>query len=205
MVIEKAQLDALKELINIGIGQAAGVLNQMTHCHIELDVPSVSLLTWEQLAGEMRPRKDELLAGVKLEFSGPFSGFSQLIFDMDSASRIAALLTGEELGSEDLEMVRVGTLSEVGNILLNGVMGSIVNMLHKRLSFRVSVYEEGTVEDFLSGMGVQLDSYVLVARTGLTIQDQLVQGEIILLFKAGSLDQLLLAVDGMISAADESE
>jgi chemotaxis protein CheY-P-specific phosphatase CheC len=42
------QLDALRELINIGIGRAAGVLNEMLSAHIQLYVPDVEILSAEE-------------------------------------------------------------------------------------------------------------------------------------------------------------
>ncbi len=45
MELTAAQLDALKELINIGIGRAAGMLNDMVNSHVSLQVPQVRILS----------------------------------------------------------------------------------------------------------------------------------------------------------------
>uniref|UniRef100_A0ACD5GZE0 Uncharacterized protein n=1 Tax=Desertifilum tharense IPPAS B-1220 TaxID=1781255 RepID=A0ACD5GZE0_9CYAN len=51
-----------------------------------------------------------------------------MIFPTESASTLVSLLTGEKPGTPDLEAVKIGTLLEVGNIVLNGVVGTVSNL-----------------------------------------------------------------------------
>ena len=73
-------VDALKELINIGVGRAAGVLNQMVRSHIILQVPAVKVLRIDQLAEELVEFGEGPLAVVSLDFQGAFSGVAELLF-----------------------------------------------------------------------------------------------------------------------------
>ena len=50
------QLDVLKELVNVGIGQAAGMLNEMIEFRIRLQVPAISLLSLSETQQELGKR-----------------------------------------------------------------------------------------------------------------------------------------------------
>lgn len=189
------QLDTLTEFISIGVGRAAQALNEMVNAHVNLQVPFVKVLTLLQLREEMQELNNNRLATVKLGFSGPFSGTAAIVFPPDSASKLVAVLTGEEPGTPDLDAVRAGTLSEVGNIVLNGVMGSIGNIIKARIVYSLPVYMEDTVESLLAPEKLSSVRVVLLVRTHFIIRQHRIEGDIILLFGVGSFDALLAALD----------
>ena len=121
------QHDALREMVNIGVGRAASILSQMLEHPIQLQVPNVEILPVEDLAPALDALAKARLASVQMGFKGEFSGLALLLFPTNSASNLVALLTGEEPGTPDLDSLRSATLTEVGNILVNGVMGAIAN------------------------------------------------------------------------------
>jgi chemotaxis protein CheC len=196
--ISSHHIDVIKELINIGVGRAAGVLNEMTRFHVTLDVPFVKVFSISTLAKEIEELGTRSLAAVRLCFRGPFSGSAVLVFPADSASNLVAVLTGEEPGTYDIDSVRAGTLTEVGNIVLNGVMGSLGNVLSQRIDYSLPSYIEDSFENLVS-----LDEFiassqsVLLVRTRFTIQQLHIEGNIILFFELGSFDALLAAIDAM--------
>jgi chemotaxis protein CheC len=194
MKLSTAQVDALKELINIGVGRAAGVLNEMVQAHISLQVPFVQILSSNEFRDNVSTLGEGQLAAVRLGFSGSFCGTAELVFPPESASNLVSVVTGEEPGTPELDAVRSGTLSEVGNILLNGVMGSIGNVLQRRVHYSLPNYIEDTLDNLVSPEGLESDSTILMARTRFTIEQLQVEGDIILLFEVGSFDELLAAL-----------
>lgn len=195
-------LDVLQELINIGVGRAAGVLNEMIGCHISLQVPSINIISPWELHHELEERiQGEQVVAVRLGFTGSFTGTAQMVFPADSASMLVALLTGEEVGTPDLDSVKIGTLSEVGNIVINGVMGSISNVLQQRLDYSLPTYIEGSVDNLLPLPDFAANGTVLVAQTHFTIEQLQISGDFILLFKVGSFNALLSAIDLAVGGA----
>lgn len=189
------QIDALKELINIGVGRAASVLSEMVHCHISLQVPFIKILSPITLKKEMEELGRYQIAAVRLGFKGPFSGSAALVFPPDSASKLVAVLTGEEPGSLDLDSVRAGTLCEVGNIVINGVMGSVANVLKRSINYSLPNYMEDSIDNLLASDEPAPDATVLLARTRFTIEQLQIEGDIILIFEVGSFDALLAAIN----------
>lgn len=191
------QIDALKELINIGVGRAAGMLNEMVNSRVYLQVPSVRVFSLLEAKKELGRLGGDRLAAVQLLFKGPFSGTAALVFPAESASNLVAVLTGEEPGTYDLDSVRAGTLSEVGNIVINGVMGSIGNMLKERISYSFPKYTEDTIENIFAPSDLDPSAGVLLARTRFTVKEFQVEGDIILVFEVGSFDILLASIDAI--------
>lgn len=196
MELTADQLDALKELVNVGIGHAAGMLNEMIEFRIRLNVPVVGLLTLSELQQELGGRLGlEELAAVKLDFSGSFAGTAQLIFPTESAATLVAILTGEEASSPDLDSLKIGTLTEVGNIVINGVMGSISNMLTQPLHYDVPTYLEEDIQHLMPLEDSDPAANVLLAQARFDVEELEVQGDIVLFFGVGSFDTLLTAID----------
>ncbi|MEM7349397.1 MAG: chemotaxis protein CheC [Acidobacteriota bacterium] len=188
-------LDAISELMNIGVGRSAGMLNEMIGSSIELIVPSVKILKISELTVELGGEPGGVYSFIRLPFQGPIHGTAALVFPPDSAAQLVAVLTGEEPGTADLDTVRAGTLSEVGNIVINGVMGSFGNILRLPLTYELPFYFEGLPEHLLQHQLAETDPEMLLAHTRFTVRDLEIQGTILLVFEVRSFDALLTAVD----------
>ncbi|MCP6760746.1 MAG: chemotaxis protein CheC [Fischerella sp. CENA71] len=199
MNVTADQLDALQELINIGVGRAASLLNEMLDSHIRLEIPFVKVLTAADTYHELATRfQNDSLATVRLGFTGSFYGTAGLIFPTESASTLVAILTGEEPGSADLDAVKIGTLSEIGNIVINGVMGSISNVLKQHMNYTIPVYLEDTIENLLLSTRVS-DSNIILAQARFAIEQLEIIGDIILVFEVSTFDALINAIAKEIS------
>jgi len=187
--------DALKELINIGVGKAAGVLSDMLRCHISLQVPFIKVLTRNELRNEIEELSRDTVSAVRLGFKGSFTGTAALVFPPDSASKLVSVLVSEEPEDMDFDSLRVGTLSEVGNIVINGVMGSISNILKQHINYSLPAYIEDNIENLLMADNLLTDITVLLAHTRFRIEKFYIEGDIILIFEAGSFGALISAID----------
>ncbi|MBD1913815.1 MULTISPECIES: chemotaxis protein CheC [unclassified Leptolyngbya] len=205
-LITEEQLDALQEFINIGVGRAAGMLNEMVESPIFLNVPVLKVFTTEALKREVVARfSNHCLSIVRLNFSGVFSGSAELVFPTESASALVSLLTGEDRNSPDLDEVKIGTLTEVGNIVINGVLGSISNLLKQQMDYMLPIYFEDTIEGLLnSSYSFDADTVFLLAQTKFEIKQLEIMGEIILIFEMSSFGELLGRIDEELSLLSQS-
>lgn len=206
MNLSDEQKDILQELVNIGVGRAAGVLNDMIGFPISLRIPYIEVFSSPELQPELEIRfNGDLLSTVSLNFSGSFAGTAELIFPMESASSLVAVLTGETPGSIDLDAVKIGTLLEVGNIVLNGVMGSLSNILTNHLEYSLPTYTEGKVDNLHTSQQLENNPSVMLAHTRFIIEQLQIAGNIILIFKVGSFDAVLKAIDQACGGDDERD
>lgn len=195
MPLTSLQLDILQELINIGVGRAAGMLNQMVNTHIQLQVPVLRVLTPGQLADMYATRPNSVFSAVQLSFTGEFAGISALIFPPESASKLVHVVLGKESMPEG-DSMRTATLQEVGNIVLNGVMGSIANILREPLRYSPPDYLEADIASIIG----QDKGMVLVASTQFSMKDHLIDGEVLIIFSLSSFDSLLGAIDALAAS-----
>jgi len=199
MQLSELQLDTLTELINIGVGRAAGVLNQMTQFPVKLQVPAITLLRPQQLAKESGLNDDDPFASVQLNFKGLFSGNAALVFPTNSAVKLVSILTGESPAS-DIDEITVGTLNEVGNIVLNGIMGSISNVLEQGLKYSLPSYSEQALIELYDIDHLKPESIILIGKTQFSVEEIHIEGEILLIFELGSFDALINAIDNILAA-----
>ncbi|MBF0343894.1 MAG: chemotaxis protein CheC [Nitrospirae bacterium] len=191
MVLNTFQVDALTELINIGVGRAAGVLNEMLMAHVSLQVPSIRLITRSNIKQELEGLFGKSASIVRMGFRGPFSGIASLIFPPDSAANLIGLLIGDLNMEADMDAIKIGTLTEVGNIVLNGVMGSLANILMKHVEYSIPIYQDSNVHNFITPYDTTEQPIILLARTRFRIETQLIEGDIILVFEVGSFESLI--------------
>ena len=134
------QVDAITELLNIGVGRAASSMSEMIDQHIELAIPHVTIGHLHELIDSVAHDGDVSI--VEQRFSGRFTGMSALMFPTESAQSMVYLLMGEEIPddapSEELEMERESVLTEVGNVLINCLMGSLGNILEEHLGLQIA-------------------------------------------------------------------
>lgn len=200
MQISAEQLDALQELLNIGVGRAAGSLNQMLEKPIRLHIPFLQLGKLDELSQEIQKMKDTTLSSVQLPFKGTFSGSSCLLFPTDSAKALVIALTGEPDDPDTMDSLRESTLTEIGNIVLNGVMGSFANILNHQIIYSVPYYQETSIQGLLQPTPSDSSEVILWARTQFTVEEYDLTGDILLMFGIPDLGLLLNAVSEFLHA-----
>lgn len=201
MHLTDCQLDILRELINIGVGKAGGLINQMVKSHVRLELPEILVLSSDEMAEYIRARGTEVLSTVRMGFRGPFSGWSGLIFPRESASWLVSQLLGGEpdpsdIGDMDFDSLRIGTIQEVGNIVLNGVMGSIVNVLKVNIEYFPPDYFETDLKGLLGAENTNT-SMVLMIKTQFLMEKGVAEGEVVIIFHIATFENLLKALDDL--------
>jgi chemotaxis protein CheC len=194
--IEQLDLDALTELINMGVGRAAHALNDLTGSHIHLRVPSLEIFRFGESERLSERFGTEPVAAVMQNFFGSYKGRAALIFPTDSAVNLVTGVTGEEPEAEDLDAIQSGTLAEIGNIVINALIGTIGNILGNRLEFDLSEYHRDTIINLIQDSTAQQEqSFILVSEVHFLIEKLDISGHIILTFDIDSLEALFMLID----------
>ncbi len=116
------QLDALRELANIGSGTAAGALSSMLGCPVDVSVPSANALPLAD-AVEAAGAPDEIVTAILLPIFGSFDAQVLLLFPPEDAATLCRLL-----GVEPDTEVGLSALGEIGNILGSAYVGALGTM-----------------------------------------------------------------------------
>lgn len=132
-VLTEFELDALTELVNIGVSRAAASLREMVGEQVHLSVPNVRLVSRLDAIEILMQRETSRLVAVHQVFDGDITGRALLIFPETKSLELVRAVTGGELPLEDIIELEQEALAETGNIILNGCLGTIANLLQRSL------------------------------------------------------------------------
>jgi len=127
--LKELQLDALKEVANIGAGHAATALSQLTSRTIMINVPEVNVRPLEEVP-ELLGSADEVIAAVLMHMMGDLTGRTLVLFPEASAKSLCDILFRRPRGTttEFTPMEQSG-LKEAGNILASAYMNALSDFM----------------------------------------------------------------------------
>lgn len=194
-MISPRGLSILQELINIGVGKGAQVLNTLLSHHVVLDVPLVTQTQPGGLLEALGIDETQALSCVQMGYRGPLQGEVQLVFPAEAARQMVNLIIEDGYSPEELDFIRQATLTEVGNIVINAVVGTLSNLFGFHLQYTLPSYRGGTLaaieaQDALSSMEI-----ILLAKTSFTIEELSITGNMLLFFSLPTFHNLEDALD----------
>lgn len=116
--------DVLRELGNIGAGNATTALAQMIQCKIDMSVPQVQLLEFKELGAAMGG-EELVMAGIYLAIDGDIQGSIMFLLEKKAAKHLVGKLMGMESESDELSEMELSALQEVGNIITGAYLNSL--------------------------------------------------------------------------------
>src|ERR1700760_583983 len=143
------ELDALTELVNIGVSRAAGSLREMVGEEVLLSVPRIELVDRSKAVQILCESEARKLVAVHQTFEGDITGRALLIFPETKSLEIVRAVAGTDLSLEDVIDLEQEALAETGNIILNGCLATIANMLERSLKMSLPEVLHGRAWHFL--------------------------------------------------------
>ncbi|SHE57925.1 chemotaxis protein CheC [Clostridium fallax] len=188
------QLDALKEVSNIGAGNAATALSQLLNKKIDMTVPAVEVISFEQLFDIVS--EDEIVAGVLVRVLGDAPGNILFIFEKEQAFNIIELLTGQK-GAEFGE-IGSSVLCEIGNIISSAYMNSIAKLTNLSIMPSVPALAYDMMSSILSATFAEVAQFsenILEIKTTLLGEDrEKIGGYFYYLPNPGSLEKIFNSI-----------
>ena len=126
--LKAIQLDALKEVANIGAGHAATALSQMIGGTIMISVPTINVSRLEEVPPQISA-PEEPVAAVLMHMLGDLTGRTLLVFPKPTAARLAALMLRRPGSSEELGEMEQSAIKEAGNILSSAYMNALSDFM----------------------------------------------------------------------------
>ncbi len=128
MSLEKVSttyMDVLKELGNIGAGNAMTALSQMLGCKVDMRVPQIRLLSFSEV-GAIMGGEEQIMVGVFLGVEGDITGSMMFLVEKASAKHlINKLMMGMAPEGEEFTEMELSAMKEVGNIITGAYLNSL--------------------------------------------------------------------------------
>ena len=125
--------DVLKEIGNIGAGNAMTALSQMLQCKVDMEVPQVRLLEFSEV-GDMIGGEEQIMVGVLLGVEGDITGSMMFMVQEDSARHLIQKITmGMLPEGTEFEEMGLSAMREVGNIITGAYLNSLSTLTNLKI------------------------------------------------------------------------
>ena len=125
--------DVLKEIGNIGAGNAMTALSQMLQCKVDMKVPQVRLLEFAQV-GQLMGGEEQIMVGVFLGVEGDITGSMMFMVEEESARHLIQKITMGMLPAGcEFEEMGLSAMREVGNIISGAYLNSLSTLTNMKV------------------------------------------------------------------------
>jgi len=122
--LNNEQIDVLKEIGNIGAGNAITALSKMVSKRIDMNVPKVNIVEFKDVA-ELAGGPETIVSGIYFNVSGDISGSIMFLIDSNSTRTLINWIMNKNDTSMELDEIEVSAIKEIGNILAGSYLSSI--------------------------------------------------------------------------------
>lgn len=185
--LSELELDALTELVNIGVSRAAANLAQMCHEPVTLTVPAISTVSPEQAAEMIGGARVGKMVAVEEEYSGNVSGRALLIFPEANSLELVRAVSGDAVPAEEIPALANEALLETGNVVLQSCLASLANMLRRHLEIGAPTLVEGPARELFPRVSKDAVLFVYI---NFSLRGRRIRGYIALLMDLAALTTL---------------
>lgn len=195
-ILTELELDALTELVNLGVSNAALTLREMVREEVFLSVPRVTVVSRDQAVTNLGETETKRLVAVRQDFEGDITGRALLIFPDAKSMELVRALVGGDLSLEEIIELEQEALAETGNVLLNSCLGTIANALERPLRISLPEVMHGGGAEFFDVTHAREGDGVLFIYINFTVKMRDISGYIAMLLDMPSL----IALKELLSA-----
>lgn len=191
--INNMQFDVLKEIGNIGAGNATTALSTMINSKVDMNVPKVDLLDIKQLP-DMLGGAEEIVVGILITLEGQINGMMMFMMDQISACRIVDILMGKSAALEEFTEMEYSALREIGNIIAGAYLSSLSTLTGIKINASIPYMSIDMAGAILSVPAIEFGKVgdkALIIETQFTKDDSDVNGYFILIPTLESYDVIL--------------
>ena len=187
------QIDLLKEIGNIGSGNACTALSVLLGTAIDMSVPRVQLLGFESTA-ELLGGADNIVIGLRVDITGDLEGMMLHVVEKRFAERIINTFYAKEIDNiTNLDEMDSSVLNEMANITSGAYANSIASLTSLFVNIGTPNQVPGKVSEIMKlplSEFVKPGEQLLVVDEVFTIDDEDISSNMILALESDSLERL---------------
>lgn len=191
--LDAMHLDVLREIGNIGSGNAATSLSSMLNTTVEIEVPTISLINYENVS-QYLGGKDREVIGLALGLEADIEGVMLHVVQPKFAARIINAFYPKEIqGLNDINDMDLSAVKETSNITTAAYVNSLAAMTNTFINITPPLEYLDTVENVLKNASDRFDAIgnqVIYIDENLFLGDTQVNSSMILILQMDSLKKL---------------
>ena len=190
--IDSNRLDVLKELANIGVGNAITSLSTLLPGEkIDMDVPVATLVPLQDVP-EMLVEQESAMVGIYIKAYGDVELTVLFVLSLESANNLITSLVPGSKG--DFDEMGISVLMEVGNILTASYLNAISVMTNLRLlpsPPEVAVDMAGAIVSTVLAQSSVIEDDIVLLKTSLYTKQTEINGSILIVPEIDSMEKIL--------------
>jgi chemotaxis protein CheC len=184
------QLDVIKELANVGGGNAATSISQLVDKFINMSVPTIDILDYNEVFSEIMA-EDQMVIAVTLRMIGDANGNFLFVCTEENAEKLVKMMLpqGMELSHE----LEYSAVCELVNIVVTSYLNAISKMLDINLISSVPAIAVDMFGAILSSAYMeseQFDENVMIIKNEFIYEGDKVDSSLYFIPRPGVLDSL---------------
>ncbi|MFW5629779.1 MAG: chemotaxis protein CheC [Acetivibrio ethanolgignens] len=191
------EFDVLKEIGNIGAGNATTALSQLINAKVDMKVPNVELLGFKDLA-DIIGGPENLIVGILLTLEGEIDGMMMFMLEQDSAHHIVNMIMGRDINSfEEFSEMDLSALNEIGNIIAGAYLSAISTLTNMTITSSVPYMAIDMAGAILSVPAIEfgkVSDKALVIKTRVYENDKAVNGYFVLIPTLESYSKIMASL-----------
>jgi len=192
--LNEMHIDILREIGNIGAGNAATSLSQMLMKKVDMNVPEVKLLDFQE-ATELMGGPETVVLGILVKMTDDIEGMVMFLLKKEFVSMVINSLIGTEVESfEQVGEMEFSALQEVGNIMIASYINSIAGLTGLRIDISVPALTIDYAGAMLSVPAIEfanVSDKVIFIEEKFKAEEEEVDSHILLIPDVKSLNKLL--------------
>ncbi len=192
--LDNMHFDVLKEIGNIGAGNATTALSQLMNTKVDMKVPKVDLLEFKELSNVVGGAEN-IVVGILLTLEGEISGMMMFMLEKQSAHHLVNVLMGKSFDNfEEFSEMDLSALNEIGNIIAGAYLSSLSMLTNLLIHASVPYMAIDMAGAILSVPAIEFGKVgdkALLIESAFGEDDNMVNGYFILIPSLESYDKIL--------------
>lgn len=187
--------DVLKEIGNIGAGNATTALAQLLNQKVDMKVPKVALLEFSEV-GEAMGGEEQLMAGIYQLVEGDITGSIMFLLEEKSARTLVSSLMGTAPSEGEFTEMEISALKEIGNIITGSYLSSLSMLTNLKIISSIPAISIDMAGAIMSVPAIEfgaLGDKILLIQTAFS-DDVELDGYFILVPDLESYDKILTSI-----------
>ncbi|HVW50339.1 MAG TPA: chemotaxis protein CheC [Trinickia sp.] len=202
-VFTEEQRDALQEIANLAMGQAATRLAHLLDTFIELSVPRVRVVGAEDAARTLRDMTgiEESVTAVRQGFRSDLKGEALVICRSSGVGQLCALVNDPYVNSAYDSVSQTELMFDVANVLTGACVSCILNQLDRTPIFSAPglLGEKISLDDVFQS-DVLAWKTALLLEVNFALEDQTFRAHLVMLMAEDSIRRMNEALDALLSS-----
>lgn len=193
--LNEMYLDILKELGNIGAGNAITALSTMIGKKVNMQVPKVKILDFQEVS-DIFGSADTIIVGIYFDLDGDVKGNILFALDIKSAASLIWSLMGLEV-KEEFDELEKSALEEIGNIMAGSYVASLSTLTSLNMKISppaISIDMAGAILSVPAIKYGEISDKILFIETQFIEGEKLIKGDFFLIPDINSFDLILKAL-----------